>query len=112
MQNISNQNFILINIRIFNSNNINCIDFLFNHPDCEILNSYEDYNNNIIYYLKFIDLINVEFIEFSLDNILENINIRYNIMIYESNKKFPRTIRINKNKKKITTKSQTKILSI
>jgi hypothetical protein len=37
---------------------------------------------------------------------------RYQIMLYEKNKKYPFTIRINKKGKKIITKNQTKYLSI
>lgn len=38
-----------------------------------------------------------------------NSNLRYNMIVYEENKKYPTSIRINKKGKKIITKNQTKI---
>ena len=38
-----------------------------------------------------------------------NSNLRYNIIVYEENKKYPTSIRINKKGEKIITKNQTKI---
>lgn len=112
MENINNENLILVNIKLFTFENIPYFNTITNHTDCELLYKYKDDDDYIYYFFKFTDLNNEGFIEYTLDKILEDFNIRYCIQIYEINKKYPRTIRINKNKKKIITKSQTKILSI
>lgn len=111
MKNIDNENLILVNIKLLQKNHTQYLNDILNHSDCQLLFKYED-DDSIFYYLKFMDLNNEGFIEYTLDKILENSNLRYSILIYNINKMYPRTIRINKNKKKIITKSQTKMLSL
>ena len=95
---------------------INIINDL-NSLSLEIIDKYEDYRGLFIYYSFQIgqdsNIENIDIIIKELDELLKKEKgIRYNMMIYDPEKKWPSSIRINKRGKKIITKQQTKYLSV
>ena len=85
----------------------NELDTLINEIDENKSIRYNEWIMGNEYTFSFSTMDNNEIIK--LENFLDNKKVRYNIMIYEDNKKYPSSIRINKKGQKVITKKQTKI---
>lgn len=111
MENIDNDNSILLSIKC-NTDIKNQIKESINNILEHTEHFYSEYDNIMYYDIRNNIFFNQIVCILDQHNFEKNNTIRYQILLYEYNKKYPHSIRINKKGKKIITKNQKRLSSL
>lgn len=113
MENRENIDLIILRIKsnkieLINTDIIVMLNNIFLNTGYDVTDEMAIDDDTIYFYIR--DTSYLSIIESTLDKHMNLMNFKYGITLYQKNKKYPLTIRFNKNRKKIITKSQTKLL--